>query len=354
MVVLRKRPPEGSGSPRRVSKRRIAWITCACLGLVATGWFLIYQHNTRRLSEETRVVVRFSADALQSVAPALIQEEFPILEEAAGAVFTGTSQAAGKVDVALESAGDDAVFRIVAAGETTADIKGIRSPVALAGKGAGTFLAVKRVRFDGRRFHKLDLEVDSTHRTQITSVEPLPGTPLSGTVRLLAIRQARKSAPVLDELAAQRIRERVAVRFEAVVDETLEQLQRLNQLDETIQALHPDAGDWRILVRSDYDALQAALVPAGSRFPDLPRPAARDPTGLEVWLRMTRSERGAVRIMQRWRQSHRLFRRFLPDAEARNVARDMRITRHGEWTRLHVGADAFAELRQRMDAERAG
>lgn len=356
MPAFSKRPLAGGGPCRRLSRRRIVSVAIALFGLLAVGWFLIYRHNTRKLSENTRVVVRISADALDTLAPTLIQEEFPILEEAAGAVFTGTSQAAGKVDVALESAGDDAVFRIVAAGETTAEIKGIRAPVALAGNGAGTFLAVKRVRFDGRRFHELDLEVNSTHRTRITSVEPLPGTPLSGTVRLLAVRQARKAAPELDVLAARRIKERVAERFEAVVDDTLQQLQWLNQFDESIQALHPDADDWRIRLRSDYDYLQAALVPAGSRVPDLPRPVTHEPTGLEVWLRMTRSERGAVRVMQRWHLAHRLFRRFLPDAEARDIARDMRIGRYGEWTRLHVGAPTMADLRSRMrgDGDQAG
>jgi hypothetical protein len=344
-------PRQGSQSGQfrpQLSRGRIVSAAVVLSGLLAVGWFLIYRHNTRKLSEDTRVVVRISADALDALAPTAVQEEFSIQEEAAGAEFTGTSRAAGKVDVALESAGDDAVFRIVAAGDTTADIKGIRPPVVFAGKGTGTFLAVKRVRFDGRRFHELNLEVDSTHQTQITSVEPLPGTPLSGAVRLMAMRRARKAAPALDELAAQRIKERVAERFEAVVDNTLQQLQRLNQFDESIQALHPDADDWRIRLRSDHDYLQAALVPAGSNVPELPRPTTHEPTGFEVWLRMTRSERGAIRVIQRWHLAHRLFRRFLPDTEARDVARELRIARYGEWTRLHVGAPTLAELRRRM------
>ncbi len=330
-------------------KRRNFWIVAgsatALGGVAALVWFITYRHDTRTLSRDTRVVVRVSTDAVDNLTNDKIREQFPIDEEVEGARFTGTLEAVGDVRVLINPEAPEGTFTVRVEGETTDVLSGVKPPVQFEGTGVGSFTAIQRMRFNGREFEALDLHVEAEHETTIGSVEPLPGTPLGPTVRLVAARAARKALPALDEAARERIRETVAERVSGMVEETVAELNRMNRFDETISILHPEADDWKIRVASSDSYVQAALVPEGGTPPTLPEIAEDDPVGIEVWLRLTRSERTAVRIAHHWDAAHSLFRRYIPEDQARTLAHDLRMVKVGDWTRLHVGAEATRSLR---------
>jgi hypothetical protein len=313
--------------------------------LAVITWGLVYLRDTRRLSRDTRVVVRVSPDLVDELTRDRITEQFPIEEELAGAEFTGQSTATGHIGVRVEPASDSATLAIEVTGVTKDEVTGVRPPVTFAGTGAGAFQAVQRIRFDGRQFHPLEPEVQATHETRIDSVEPLPGTPFGPAIRLVAARTARQTLPAVDAAFCDRIESIIAERLTQVVDATVERLNHTNQFDETIAMLHPEADDWRITLASSPEFVQAALVPEGGVPPQLP-PDAPDPDGIEVWLRLTRTERGAVRIARRWNVAHRLLRRYLPEHEAATVAQNLEVDRVGPWMRLQVGAEASRRLRR--------
>ena len=342
--------PDARSGRRRKRWTRLGAAAALC-AVPAIAWFATYWSGTRKLSRDTRVVVRVSSDAVQYLTHDTVHEHFVINEEVEGATLTGTLEAVGDVRVLINPQAPPGTFTVRVEGQTTNDLIGVKHPVRFEGKGSGTFIAVQRMQFDGRRFEALDLHVEAEQSSKIESIEPIPGTPLGSTVRLIAARSARQALPVLDEIAREQIRETVGNRVSEMVRGTVERLNRTTRFEETIALLHPDAEDWKIQVASSDHFVQAALVPRGGAAPQLPEVAADNPAGIEVWLKLTRSERTAVRIAHHWDASHRLFRRYLPEDQARTLAHDLRVMRVGDWTRLHVGAEAAHSLRAEADAE---
>lgn len=339
------RPPHPEDARASLWRRRSLLIGTAIALLLIVGlatWGVITHHNTRRLSEDTRIVVRISSRLLDRMTADTVDEEFPFQEEVNGAVFDGVAKATGTVRVAVTGRREEPAFVINVKGRTFGEINGIKSPVQMLGEGRGTFDAAQQISFDGRNFHAGELHVSATHETTITAIEPLPGTPLGGAVRLIASRTARQALPELDRIAAGVIENRVRDRVTEMVRETIGQLRHINRIDETIAILHPDR-EWRVRLFSGRDYLQAALVPAGGavpELPELPAASARLEPGIDVWVKMTRTERGLARVAHEWRLSHRLLRRYVEAEKARSIARSLQLHRSGSWMRFAVGAPA--------------
>ncbi|MFG0335998.1 MAG: hypothetical protein ACF8TS_21780 [Maioricimonas sp. JB049] len=330
--------------PRRRAALRWAAVGVAVAGLGALGLMIADTHETSRLGRDTRVVVRFPETVIDQLTADEIHETFPIDEETETFHVTGTANAVGKVKIRIEPHAepdrhDDALIRIEVTGTTDNDLVSVQSPVRVFGDGSGTFCARTRVHFDGFRFVPEDvIEVEATHETEIADVEPLPGTPLQGAVRLIASRKVRAALPEFNAIAAGKIEDKVRLRVRELVGEAASELNRLNRLDETFARLHPDSDRWNIAVAARDGYVQAALVPQGGRSPELP---GGSPSTLEVWMRLTRSQGTMARLLNRWKQSHTLFRQFVSDEQARRLAEDAQIARIEGWTLLRIGSRMF-------------
>ncbi|QDU37681.1 hypothetical protein Mal4_19970 [Maioricimonas rarisocia] len=329
---------------RRRAALRWAALGIAVLGLGALSWMIVDTRETNRLGRDTRVVVRFPETVIDQLTADEIHETFPIDEETETFHVTGTANAVGKVSIRIEphaepDSHDDALILIEVNGTTDNDLVSVQSPVRVLGDGTGTFRARTRVHFDGFKFVPEEaIEVEATHETEIADVEPLPGTPLGGAVRLIASRKARTALPEFNKIAAGKIEDKVRLRVRELVGEATSELNRLNRLDETFARLHPDSDRWQIAVTTRDGYVQAALVPHGGRSPDLP---GGTPSSLEVWMRLTRSQGTLATLMSRWKQSHKLFRQFVPDEHARRLAEDAQIARIEGWTLLRIGSRIF-------------
>lgn len=314
------------------------------LVVAAVGWFVYDRAERSRLARDTRVVVLIPESVVDRLTADEIEEQFPIDETAGELEVTGTANAVGRVSIEIHPHAepdrpDDAMIRVRVEGESDNELIGVKSPVKIIGDGQGTFEADKHIHFDGRLFTaEGETRVEATHETDIVEVEPLPGTPFRGAVRLLASRNARAALPELNALAARRIEELVRKRVDELIAETIEELNRLNRFDETVARLHPDSERWDIAVAARDGFVQAALVPEGGRSPTLP---ISEPTTLEVWLRLSRTQRRGLNLISQWRQSHRLFRTFVPEEQSRRLADEMIIVNRDGWTCLRIGARAL-------------
>lgn len=334
-----------AASPAKSRRWPWTWIAAACvLGACGVVWFVYDRAETTRLGRDTRVVVRFPESVIDRLTADEIEEQFPIEETAGQLEVTGTAHAVGKVSIEIRPHEEparlnDALILVRVEGKTDNELIGVKSPVRIIGDGQGTFEAGKRVHFDGRLFTaEGETTVDATHETDIVEIEPLPGTPLRGAVRLLASRNARAALPDLNALAVGRIEELVRKRVDELIGDTIEELNRLNRFEETVARLHPDLEQWRIAVGAHDGFVQASLVPEGGRVPALP---ASQPATLEVWLRLSHAQRGGLKLVAQWRQSHRLFRDFVPERQAHRVAEELVITDVEDWTRLQIGSRAL-------------
>jgi hypothetical protein len=305
------------------------------------AWFVYDRAETNRLARDTRVVVRVPASVVDRLTADEIVEQFPIDETAGELQVTGTANAVGRVSIEIRpreepDRPDEATILVRVEGETDNDLIGLKSSVKIIGDGQGTFEAGKRVHFDGRLFTaERETTVAATHEMEIVEIEPAAGTPLRGAVRLLASRNARAALPDLNALAAGRIEELVRKRVDELIAETTEKLNRLNRFDETVARLHPDSERWRIAVGARDGFVQAALVPEGGRAPALP---ISEPTTLEVWMRLTGTQRRGLNLANQWRQSHRLFGGFVAEEQSRRLADELVIVNRDDWTCLLIGA----------------
>lgn len=327
-----------SSAPNRHWLRRSA-IVLGLIVVVGLAWFGFDRVETTRLARDTRIVVRCPDSFIDRLTPDEIREELPIQVTAGKLEVTGTANVVGRVSIQVlphedERRSDDAVIHVRVTGESTNDLAGVQSQVQLAGDGFATFEASKRVHFDGRTFTADDdTHVEAVHETEITEIQPLSATPLQGAVRLLASRNARAMLPDLNRLAESHIEDMVRDRVDSLIAETVVELNQINRFDEAIARLHPNFERWRIAVATRDGFVQAALVPEGGRMPTLPR----EPATLEVWIRLTRTQRAGVNLAAQWRGSHRLFRDFVSEEQARRLADELVIAKEDEWTCLRIG-----------------
>ena len=334
--------------PRRKTLRRsrIVWAAASAMTLLggAVIWKAIERHEDRVLARNSRVVIRFPEEVIDDLTPQQVTEEFPINEEAAGMQVTGTAKAIGNVKVNIEEhvepgGIDDALVTVKVTGTTDDDFTGENSLVTITADGQGTFEAEKTIHFNGLKFEtEGDTEVSAQHEAEIVTVEPSEDTSWKGAVKLLATRRAKASLPQLNEIASERIKETVADRVDELVDETVDELNRINRFDGTVAALHPDSKNWRIGVRAGEDYLEAALVPEGARMPHI---SDTTPDSIELWVKLTRSQRLGLGLADRWGLSQTLLKSYLPSAQAAHIPDKLRITRVKDWTRFQVGLETL-------------
>jgi hypothetical protein len=338
-------PPQQT---RHEPTRRTWWpallVALVCIvGVSALAWRIHDARETTRLESDTRIVVRIPETIIDQLTADEIHEEFPIEESTGELEVTGTARAVGRVTIRIsrhaeQDRPDDAMVHVRVVGHTDNHLVGHHASAVIIGEGRGEFEAHKQVHFDGFRFTTVEqASVEATHETEIVDVAPTTTSAIQGAVRLLASRRARSSLPELNQLASSRIEQTVQERVDTLVEEAVEKLNRLNKLEETVARLHPDSESWRIDVDSRDGFVQAALVPDGARAPEL---SAERPTTLEVWMRLTRTQRTGLNLAGRWRESHDLFRRFVPDEVAHQIPQDVRIANVGGWTRLRLGPQA--------------
>jgi hypothetical protein len=325
--------------------RRKWWLAgfVALVCIVGVSLLIWRRHDAQestRLARDTRVVVRVPETVIDRLTADEIREEFPIEESTDELEVTGTARAAGQVTIRIErheehDRHDDAQVNIRVVGHTDNHLVGRHTAAVIIGAGRGEFEAHKQVHFDGLHFTADEPTiVEATHETEIVDVAPSTTSAIQGAVRLLASRRARAALPELNTLAAARIEETVQRRVDELVEEAVTELNRLNRLEETVARLHPDSERWHIDVDSRDGFVQAALVPEGGTAPRLP---AEQPTALEVWIRLTQTQRTGLGVLAQWRESHRLFRRFVPEEVAGRMPQDVRMANIEGWTRLQIG-----------------
>lgn len=329
--------------PQSTLLRRGLQVTAVCLSVVYAGdvWIKSHQQDTARLASDTRVVVRLPKSLFAELTQNELREEFPIREQAGSMAITGDAVATGRISIDIEPdtvchAAEHAMIAVRVEGQTEKSLIGQQSNVTVIGTGRGKFEAVKKLHFDGREFTSDGKPlVTASHETEIEDVQSISG----GAFRLLASRKARAAVPSVNEIAVARIKERVAERVDEIVESLLTELNVSNRLSHAIAHLHPSNKGWRILVSAGEDLVQAALVPDGGQLPELPSMPADD---VEVWVRLTPSERVAMKLLQLGNQVDRVFAAILPGLDSYQLAESLHVAARDDWTLLQFAKPARA------------
>lgn len=311
------------------------------LALAVGSGYLAERRETSQLARDARLVVRVPVSVVDRLTANEIHQEFPIQEQFQDFKITGRANATGNVSLQVEpnfgvSPNNDVVINVHVIGETDNELIGERAAVRIIGSGQGTFEAVKPIRFDGRSFYGPDVtQVTATHETEIIELTDLDGEPLSGSTKFLTSRKARQALPLLNAAARQRIESKVQEVVDQRITETIQRLNRVDRMDEALARLHPDMDEWTVRVSATNEFVQAALIPQGGELPQLPN---EPPPTLEVWMRLTRSQRARIKLLGEWQLAHELFRQFVPPERAEQIVDDVRIAQIDGWTRLRIAA----------------
>ena len=324
-----------------------SWIVLLSIfGLLLLGAYVIW-HNIENseqqtLARESRVVMRIPEDVIDKIAPNRVEEQFEIQETAAGMEVDGTSMAVGdvSVDIIPHSHSEsqdihDALITVQVSGDVKNDFVGKNKLVKIVADGNAEFEATKVIHFDGLTFDpEEETTVKATHDTEILSVEPAKDASWRGAVKILATRRAKAAIPELNEIAIDRVKEIVGDRVDTMVNETVVDLNQINRFDSTVASLHPSAERWQIGVQAQDDFLVAALVPDDAKMPQLP---VSQPKAIELWLKLSRSQRASLDLADRWGMSHSLLKRQLPEEHSNLLPPEMKISTIEDWTRFQVG-----------------
>lgn len=134
----------------------------------------------------------------------------------------------------------------------------------------------------------------------------------------------------------------------SVVDELVSELNQTTVLDEMIAKHFPEAKSWKLRVSATDKIMQVAVGPEEARIPKLPMNADHSlPTSMEIRVATTWEQGLVVKTLLLWNNSHDLLREFLPEGDARALAKDVEFKTEGKWFLVKIGDGAIRTVLDR-------
>jgi hypothetical protein len=317
----------------------------------------------------------------------------------------GVIQGRAKLSLNMVTARGEATFVVDAQGTAQSHVRGVRGPVVAYGPVSGPFTTRTWVRFDGRKFSLVRTTPWAQVHGDLEGVEGSHGHPLGRAAghfvrplgQHLVPRAEAEATPIseeilttlVNELAAeivarlnritrvdpegkwlfprsgnwvwqlsgdppflqltQEARNRVVQlstdpQLLALAQEVVSRLNRDTRVERLLNQFFPETGDWRILMSSDSQFLQAAYGPGRSTVPILPEhPQRRQDVRLEIWLPSTSEEAQTLEKLSRLPLSKKLTQEYLaailPElAGLSTVVDNVSVDAVGSWVVMSIGA----------------
>ena len=89
---------------------------------------------------------------------------------------------------------------------------------------------------------------------------------------------------------------------------------------------------------STETSVLAGAGPQNAQLPTLPDEG--DDTLMEIWLRTTPGEALLLNILWDWERAYDLLREFLPEEEAKTIAKKVSVIRKDGWSVIQIGKPA--------------
>ena len=148
-------------------------------------------------------------------------ETGPVDDFILGAKVDGTQETEATAGLDLKPADSGARFDITLSGVVQSNTQGVTDQATIYTYGYHRFWATKEVLFDGERFQTEPAKVSVDANTQTTGASTMAsGIPIiSGIARSIAMGEARKKRPQSEAIAAGRVTDRMAPKFNEEVEQ---------------------------------------------------------------------------------------------------------------------------------------
>lgn len=299
------------------------------------------QSNIASEQEEIQAVFRISKAFLAEVTDQPIVAKIPLCATVLNFRCNGVIHGEGKLSIALQRSGQQAVFEVTSQGHGHACVRGVRGPFVAYGSAWGPFTSLTLVQFDGREFTHIETTPDATVCADVQRVtgrrDRRIGRLIGAGVLPLTDKLMPKAIAQATPIANRYLQDYV----EQTADTIISKLNQKTPVEESVNRLFPKTKDWLFQMSSDEKFLQAAYGPPGVSIPQLPEvPATIVDVRLEAWLRSTSEEARLLAEMSKRPLAKQLVQRYLESTlpELAALAEERSVDAVNSWVVIRISA----------------
>jgi hypothetical protein len=291
---------------------------------------------------EIQVVARISKQFIEDVAAREeIAATIPFNAKVVGLYFQGVIDGRAKLSVDLTTAQGAATFFVYSKGSGQTYARGVRGPIVALAPVWGPFTCKTEVRFDGRKFTRVETTPWAEAHAELDRVEGRHGCAPGRAVGRLLLPLGQLLIPRAEAQATAVAEYLVKNYVDELADQIVTRLDRTNPVEKSLNRLFPETRDWVFQMSTDSRFIQAAFGPRGSKTPVLPEnPGGLKDVRLELWLHSTATE--AQDLVKLSKQPlakaliHKYVETILPELAA--LSENRSVDAVGPWLVISIGA----------------
>jgi hypothetical protein len=241
---------------------------------------------------EIKVIVRISKQFIEDmVARKDVVAKIPYHGKVVGLHVQGAFDGLAKLSVELTTKSGEATFIVNTKGTAQTYICGVRGPIVVLGPQWGPFTCQTFVRFDGRRFTRLETTSEGETHIELDGIQTRRGGPVGRAVGRMLLPLAQLLLPRAEEQAKELGGHFLKNYVNELADEIVTKLNRTTPVEKSLNRLFPETRDWVFQLSTDSKFMQAAYGPPGSTVPSLPEnPGQLQDVRIQLWLHTTATE----------------------------------------------------------------
>jgi hypothetical protein len=290
---------------------------------------------------EIRAVIRIEKQLIDdAVSRKQVVAAIPFNAKVVDFRFQGVIDGQGKLSMEMSTEDGQATFTIYGRGDGQTYTRGVHCPLAVRAGACGPFVSRTLVRYDGRKFSRVETIPSAEAHVDLDRVEGihgrLPGRVVGRLARPIAERLIPRAEAQASAVADYLLKDFV----DGLADEIVERINRDAPVQKSLNRLFPDTPDWVFQMSSDPRYLQAAFGPAGSPVPALPpNPTIIKDVRLELWLRSTTKEAQALADLSKKPLARLLVREYIESVlpELAALTDEITVDGVGSWLVITIG-----------------
>jgi hypothetical protein len=291
---------------------------------------------------EVKAVFRISKQFIEDVAAREdIVAAIPYDDRVLGFRCRGVIDGRGKLAIELLSSPGEASFVVTGRGTGQTFVRGERRFFVATGEAWGPFESQTLVRFDGRKFYRVETRPWVQVHGQLDCIEGRRGGPVGRAAGRMAMPIGQHLVPRA-EAQATPIGQRYLLNFvDELAEEIVAKLDRTTPVEKSMNRLFPETRDWAFQMSADARFIQAAYGPRGGTVPALPEnPGRLKDTRLELWVHTTTTEAKSLAKLSSEPLARQLVSAYLKTIlpELSDLTENRSVVSVGQWLVISFGA----------------
>ncbi|MGB0599729.1 MAG: hypothetical protein ACPGLY_23845 [Rubripirellula sp.] len=287
---------------------------------------------------EIKIFMRMSDRLFQELTHDVVKVSMPVRECAEGMPIRGQATGKGRTDVQLDISSEKAEFLISLTGTAVASLQADAGPANANLTSHLRFTSQKRFRFDGVQFTSDPATSTSHNNTTIDQISAKRNGIGGRFIERIGSRIADRTAPEVNVMAEGMSQKLISKTFDQIASNLLVKLNQTTTFEKTVVKHFPETKRWEYRLATRPSFLLAGIGPPGATFPEfLNAETEKLEAMMELWLPLTPNEATILKVADELGVTHKLLAEFLTEKEADAIAKEVKLTRRGEWSVIQIG-----------------